>query len=82
MPSTRSRGGVVLNRAGIPQPWLDELYDNSALIVDPDGRAAVLDAMAYAVRRRLEINAAVLSDMLELSEAARLWALNAQEMDE
>lgn len=61
--------------AGIPQPWLDELYDSSALVTDPDGRAAVLNEMAYASRRRKDVDARVLSDMLELTEAARTWAL-------
>ena len=61
--------------AGIPQPWLDELGDQSALVTDPDGRAAVLAEMAYAASRRREVDAGVLSDMLELAEAARTWAL-------
>ncbi|QHG64370.1 hypothetical protein [Pseudomonas putida] len=61
--------------AGIPKPWLDELNDQFALITDPDGRAAVLDAMAYAAHRRREVSADDLVDMLELSEAARAWGL-------
>lgn len=61
--------------AGIPKQWLDELGDRSALVTDPDGRAEVLNAMAYAARRRHEIDAGVLSDMLELAEAAKVWAL-------
>ncbi|MCE1117470.1 hypothetical protein [Pseudomonas sp. NMI795_08] len=61
--------------AGIPQPWLDELYDGSALVTDPDGRAAVLNEMAYAARRRKDVDAGALSDMLELVEAARIWGL-------
>lgn len=60
---------------GIPQPWLDELSDQPALVTDPDGRAAVLEEMAYAACRRQEIDHSVLSDMLELAEAARVWAL-------
>ncbi|MCX5511092.1 hypothetical protein, partial [Pseudomonas sp. BJa3] len=60
---------------GIPRPWLDELYDGPALVTDPDGRAAVLNEMAYAASRRKEVDASVLSDMLELAEAARTWAL-------
>ncbi len=38
--------------AGIPRAWLDELNDQFSLITDPDGRAAVLDEMAYAAHRR------------------------------
>lgn len=60
---------------GIPRAWLDELSDQPALVTDPDGRAAVLEEMAYAARRRHEIDSGVLSDMLELAEAARVWAL-------
>ncbi|XBT42093.1 hypothetical protein ABNP32_15875 [Pseudomonas viridiflava] len=61
--------------AGIPQAWIDELNDQFALITDPDGRAAVLDEMAYAAHRRREVSAENLVDMLELSEASRYWAL-------
>lgn len=60
---------------GIPQAWIDELSDQFALITDPDGRAAMLDEMAYAAHRRREVSAENLVDMLELSEAARYWAL-------
>jgi hypothetical protein len=34
--------------AGLPNGWLVELGDQTALITDPDGRAAVLSEMAYA----------------------------------
>ncbi len=61
--------------AGIPQAWLDELNDEFALVADPDGRAAVLDEMAHAAHRRLEVSADDLVDMLDLSEAARAWGL-------
>lgn len=60
---------------GIPQAWLDELNDQFALITDPEGRAAVLDEMAYAAHRRREVSAESLVDMLELAESARAWAL-------
>lgn len=60
---------------GIPQAWLDERNNQCALITDPDGRAAVLDEMAYAARRRREVSAESLVDMLELSEAARAWGV-------
>ncbi|WP_060515602.1 hypothetical protein [Pseudomonas sp. NBRC 111132] len=66
--------------AGIPQAWLDELNDQFALVTDPDGRAAVLDEMAYAAHRRREVSSEDLVDMLELSEAARAWGL--MELDE
>lgn len=61
--------------AGIPQPWVDELNDHFSLVTDPDGRSAVLDEMAYAAHRRREVSDEDLVDMLELSEAARVWGL-------
>ncbi|WP_430310008.1 hypothetical protein [Pseudomonas sp. PONIH3] len=51
------------------------MRDSAALSSDPDGRATVLEEMAYAVNRRRGLDAGVLSDMLELTEAARIWAL-------
>lgn len=61
--------------AGLPQAWLVELNDQVALVADPDGRAAVLEEMAHAARRRQEIADEDLVDMLEIVESARLWAL-------
>lgn len=63
----------------LPQAWLAELNDQVALVADPDGRAAVLDEMAYAARRRLEVDDGDLVDMLEIVESARLWALQGNE---
>ncbi|MCM8910920.1 hypothetical protein LJD21_01880 [Pseudomonas inefficax] len=63
----------------LPQAWLAELNDQVALVADPDGRAAVLDQMAYAARRRREVDDGDLVDMLEIVEAARLWALDESE---
>jgi len=59
----------------LPRAWLAELDDQFALITDPDGRAAVLGEMAQAAHRRREVSAEDLTDMLELAEAARYWAL-------
>lgn len=61
--------------AGIPQAWMDELNDRFALVTDPEGRAAVLDEMAYAAHRRREVSDENLVDMLELSEAGKEWGL-------
>lgn len=60
---------------GIPQAWMDELNDRFALVTDPEGRAAVLDAMAYAAHRRGEVSDENLVEMLELSEAGKAWGL-------
>ncbi|MEE9944097.1 MAG: hypothetical protein PBV00_07160 [Pseudomonas asiatica] len=64
----------------LPQAWLAELNDQVALVADPDGRAAVLDEMAYAARRRLEVDDGDLVDMLEIVESARLWALEGADL--
>lgn len=61
---------------GIPQAWVAELDDQTALLTDPDGRAAVLSEMAYAAHRRREVDDGDLVDMLEIVESARLWALD------
>ncbi|MCO7526411.1 hypothetical protein NJH54_18105 [Pseudomonas asiatica] len=63
----------------LPQAWLAELNDQVALVADPDGPAAVLDEMAYAAHRRQEIDESDLVEMLEMAEAARLWALQGNE---
>lgn len=65
----------------LPQAWLAELNDHS-LVTDPDGRARVLTEMAFAARRRDEVGADELSEMLEFVESARLWALVENEPDE
>lgn len=81
----RSPGGARCwsKRMGIrlPAGWLAELNDQCALITDPDGRAAVLCAMAYAAHRRREVGSEELVDMLEFAESARWWALNAKEVE-
>lgn len=59
----------------LPQAWLAELNDQSALVTDPDGRAAVLSEMAFGAHRRREVDDGQLSEMLEFVDAARLWAL-------
>ncbi|KPM62950.1 hypothetical protein HB13667_16190 [Pseudomonas putida] len=64
----------------LPQAWLAELGDQVALVADPDGRAAVLDEMAYAARRRREVDDGDLVDMLEIVESARLWALDGADL--
>lgn len=61
---------------GIPPAWVAELDDQTALITDPDGRAAVLSEMAYAAHRRQEVDEGDLVEMLEIVDSARLWALD------
>lgn len=80
---THSRGGAgrwAIMATELPQAWLAELNDQVALVADPDGRAAVLDEMAYAARRRREVDDGDLVDMLEIVESARLWALECADL--
>lgn len=80
---TPSRGGAgrwAIMATELPQAWLAELNDQVALVADPDGRAAVLDEMAYAARRRWEVDDGDLVDMLEIVESARLWALDGADL--
>ncbi|HDS1735452.1 hypothetical protein [Pseudomonas sp. BP8] len=63
----------------LPRAWLDELNDQFALTTDPDNRAAVLAEMAMAAHRRGEVDADQLCEMLEFTEAARLYGLNEHE---
>jgi len=81
MPSLSGAGRLVVMATELPQAWLAELNDLVALVADLDGRAAVLSGMAYAGYRRTEVDDGDLVDMLELAEAARLWALDESERD-
>ena len=81
MPSRGGAGRWAVMATELPQAWLAELNDQVALVADPDGRAAVLSEMAYAGHRRKEVDDGDLVDMLELAEAARLWALDESERD-
>ena len=81
MPSRGGAGRWAIMATELPQAWLAELNDQTALVADPDGRAAVLDEMAYAALRRREVDDGDLVDMLEIVESARLWALDESERD-
>jgi len=61
--------------SGLPAAWLAELDDQVALLHDPDGRAAVLEAMAFAGHRRGGVATEQRPEMLEFVEAGRLWGL-------
>ncbi|WP_256248250.1 hypothetical protein [Pseudomonas sp. NBRC 111124] len=67
---------------GLPLAWLAELNDQSALMSDPDGRAAVLCEMAFSAHRRNQVDDEGLAEMLEFAEAARLWALEHEALGE
>lgn len=81
MPSRGGAGRWAVMATELPQAWLAEMNDQAAMVADPDGRAAVLDEMAYAARRRREVDDGDLVDMLEIVESARLWALDESDRD-
>ena len=60
----------MLSRLGWPN-WTPRL----PLVSISGGGAVVISEMAYAARRRMDVNDNDLVDMLELAEAARMWAL-------
>ncbi|WP_313740452.1 hypothetical protein [Pseudomonas sp.] len=60
---------------GLPQNLLKELNSHSEFVVDPEQHARMLTAMAFAARARREIGQGELSDVLEIIEAGKLWAL-------
>ena len=59
----------------LPAAWLAELNDQTELQADPYSHALVLNEMAYAAHRRQEISDEDLTEMLELADAGREWAL-------
>ena len=69
----------LLMKLPYPKDWIAELGDRMELINDPDARAAALRDLAYACYRGREVTSDQISDMLELIDAARWWALNEQE---
>lgn len=58
-----------------PPAWVTALDDREPLITDTEARVAVLRQMAYDCYQRAEVSIEDMGDMLELVEAARLWAL-------
>ncbi|ANC02673.1 hypothetical protein [Pseudomonas putida] len=50
------------------------------LSTDPEKHAAKLVSMAFECRRRSRVDDLQLSDVLELAEAARMWALGCADM--
>lgn len=58
-----------------PKAWVAELNDREPLISDPDARVEVLRQQAYALYLQREVSFEEMGEMLELVEAARLWAL-------
>ncbi|CAM3893376.1 hypothetical protein CCOS865_02242 [Pseudomonas reidholzensis] len=62
-----------------PKDWNDALNDQTPLIDDPDARVVVLRQLAYDMCRRGVVSYDDMSDMLELADAAREWAMMERE---
>lgn len=55
--------------------WKRMVEDRQDLVTDPDGQRAKLRDLAMLAYQRYQVDAAELSDMLEVAEAAREWGL-------
>lgn len=56
--------------------WRAEINSRDALITDPEGQTAKLVGLAMLASRRRQVSLEELNEMLELCDAARLWALS------
>jgi hypothetical protein len=55
--------------------WRVEIQNRQDLVTDPDAQQRKLISLAMLAHRRRQVSAEELSDMLEWTDAARLWGL-------
>jgi hypothetical protein len=55
--------------------WRVEIQNRQDLVTDPDAQRRKLAGLAMLAHRRHQVTAEELSDMLEWTDAARLWGL-------
>lgn len=55
--------------------WERMVEDRHELVTDPDGQRAKLRELAMLAYQRYQVDAEELSDMLEVTDAAREWGL-------
>jgi hypothetical protein len=55
--------------------WKRQIANRQDLVTDPDGHRQKLVDLAMLSHRRRQVGPDELSEMLELSDAARLWGL-------
>lgn len=55
--------------------WRREINNRADLVTDPEGHRLKLSALAMLAHRRGQVSAEDLNEMLELTDAAKLWAL-------
>ena len=75
--STSRRGGAALNEhvADPLAEWKVLIEDHAELVTSPDGQLAALRKLAMLAYQRYQVDADELSDMLEVTDAAREWGL-------
>lgn len=74
---TSRHGGAALNEhvADPLAAWKLAVEDMQDLVTDPDGHRAKLRELAMLAYQRYQVDADELSDMLEVTDAAREWGL-------
>jgi hypothetical protein len=55
--------------------WQRVVEDRQDLVTDPDGQRVKLRELAMLAYQRRQVDANVLSDMLEVTDASREWGL-------
>jgi hypothetical protein len=69
-----SRGGAALSENPLAD-WRSAIKSRDDLVTDPEAHRRKLVELAMLARRRNQVSAVELNEMLELSDAARLWGL-------
>jgi hypothetical protein len=70
----RSRGGAALSENPLAD-WRSAIKARDDLVTDPEAHRRKLVELAMLARRRNQVSAEELNEMLERSDAARLWGL-------
>lgn len=70
---TSSPGGVALS--DVLAEWNAGIVRSSEFITDPDGYRLKVARLATLAHRQRQVSDEELNEMLELTDAARLWAL-------
>jgi hypothetical protein len=69
-----NRGGVALSENPLAD-WWSAIKSRDDLVTDPEAHRRKLVELAMLARRRNQVCAEELNEMLERSDAARLWGL-------
>jgi hypothetical protein len=72
--STRNRGGAGLSEDPLAD-WESAIKARDHLVTDPEAHWCKLAELAMRARQQNQVRAEELNEMLELSDAARLWGL-------